>query len=66
MIPLPPDTIHEMWKAVKPYDFTVTHGLFPFPGWDIRDDHVKQSVLESMKIQVRNQGFAEHALLDEK
>ncbi|KAH0414835.1 metallo-beta-lactamase family protein, partial [Aureobasidium melanogenum] len=64
MIPLPPDTIYNMWKAVKPYDFTVTHGLFT--GWDIRDENVKRSVLESMKIQVRNQGFAEHALLDEE
>ena len=64
MIPLPPDTIHDMWKVVKPYDFTVTHGLFP--SWDISDDNVKQSVLESMKIQVRNQGYAEHALLEEK
>ncbi|KAI5247243.1 metallo-beta-lactamase family protein [Aureobasidium subglaciale] len=64
MIPLPPDIIHEMWKAVKPYDFTATHGLFP--GWDIRDENVKQSVLESMKIQVRNQGFSTHALLDEE
>ncbi|THX72259.1 metallo-beta-lactamase family protein [Aureobasidium pullulans] len=64
MIPLPPDTIHEMWKAIKPYDFTATHGLFP--GWDIRDENVKKSVLDSMKIQVRNQGFASHALLDEE
>ncbi|KAH0391160.1 metallo-beta-lactamase family protein, partial [Aureobasidium melanogenum] len=64
MIPLPPDTIYNMWKAVKPYDFTATHGLFT--GWDIKDDNVKRSVLESMKIQVRNQGFAEHALLDEE
>lgn len=64
MIPLPPDTIHNMWKAVKPYDFTATHGLFT--GWDIRDENVKKSVLESMKIQVRNQGFAQHALLDEE
>ncbi|KAI4730891.1 metallo-beta-lactamase family protein [Aureobasidium sp. EXF-10728] len=64
MIPLPPDTIHNMWKAVKPYEFTATHGLFV--GWDIRDEGVKKSVLKSMKIQVRNQGFAEHALLDEE
>ena len=64
MIPLPPDTILEMWKAIKPYDFTATHGLFP--GWDIRVEDVKKSVLDSMKIQVRNQGFASHALLDEE
>ncbi|CAD0024683.1 unnamed protein product, partial [Aureobasidium pullulans] len=64
MIPLPPDTILEMWKAIKPYDFTATHGLFP--GWDISDENVKKSVLDSMKIQVRNQGFASHALLDEE
>lgn len=64
MIPLPPDTIHSMWKAIKPFDFTATHGLFP--GWDIRDPEVKKSVLESMKIQVRKQGFEAHALLDEE
>lgn len=63
MIPLPPTTIHEMWKAIKPFDFAATHGLFP--GWDIRDERVKESVLESMKIQVRNQGFGVHALFDE-
>ena len=63
MIPLPPDTIRDMWKAIKPFDFTATHG--GFPGWDIKDENLKQSVLESMKIQVRKQGFPTHALLDE-
>ena len=64
MIPLAPDSMQKMWEAVKRFEFTATHGLFP--GWDINGPDVKGRVLESMKIQTRSQGFAEAAILDEE
>ncbi|EME79468.1 uncharacterized protein MYCFIDRAFT_35041 [Pseudocercospora fijiensis CIRAD86] len=63
MIPLPPDVIHEMWKRLKPYDFTSTHGAFA--GIDVRDQNVKARVLESMKIQVSSAGWKDVAILKE-
>lgn len=64
MIPLPPDAIHAIWKAIKPFAFTSTHGLFL--GWDVRGPDVKGRVLRSMKIQVRTQGIGAHGVLDEE
>ena len=55
MIPLPPDVIGKMWQALKPFDFTSTHGAFA--GMDVRDVNVKQRVLESAKIQIRAEGY---------
>ena len=63
MIPLPPNEIMKMWRALKPLTFTVTMGAFV--GMDVRDPKVKERVLESMKIQVRAEGWTEHELLDE-
>ena len=63
MIPLPPSKIHGIWKALKPYEFEETFG--GFTGQNIRDARVKERVLESMKIQVRNQGHDVHAILEE-
>ena len=64
MIPLSPSVIHEMWKTIKPYEFDTTHGAFS--GMDLRDKDLKGRVLESMKIQVRAEGWNDHPLLDEK
>lgn len=64
MIPLPPDKIHAIWKAIKSFEFSSTHGLFL--GWEIRGQDVKGRVLESMKIQVRNQGFETHEIFGEE
>lgn len=63
MIPLRPEIIHEMWKRLKPYDFTSTHGAFA--GIDVRDKNVKARVLESMKIQVSSAGWEDVAILKE-
>lgn len=63
MIPLPPSEIYKMWQALKPFDFESTHGAFV--GIDVRDKHVKARVLESMKIQARAEGYADHAILRE-
>ncbi|KAK3073024.1 hypothetical protein LTR53_005748 [Teratosphaeriaceae sp. CCFEE 6253] len=63
MIPLPPAELHRMWRAIRPYEFTSTHGAFV--GQEVRDERVKARVLESMKIQVKAMGWEEHALLKE-
>ena len=64
MIPLPPDEIMKIWKALRPFDFDSTHGAFP--GVDVRASDVKGRVLESAKIQVRAEGYREHDLLEEE
>ena len=53
-----------IWKATKPFDFDTTHGAFL--GMDIRDKDLKSRLLESMKIQIRNEGYEEHELLVEE
>ncbi|GAB7351554.1 hypothetical protein MBLNU459_g2183t2 [Dothideomycetes sp. NU459] len=63
MIPMDPTAIHTIWKAIKPFSFYSTHGLSS--GWEIRGDDTKARILESMKIQVRAQGFETHELLEE-
>lgn len=69
MIPLSPDVIENMWKILKKYEFHSTHGAFTGTDvWDGRlgsESSAKQRVLESMKIQVRNMGWAKHAFLEE-
>ena len=54
----------DMWNAIKPFDFDTTHGAFL--GVDIRDKDIKSRLLESMKIQVRNEGYEEHDILVEE
>ena len=62
MIPLPPDEILNIWKAIEPFDFDTTHGAFL--GMDVRDEGLKKRMLESMQIQVRGGGWRQHALLN--
>lgn len=63
MIPLPPDEIFKIWEAIKPFNFDTTHGAFH--GMDVRDAGLKGRMLESMKIQVRGEGWKEHKLLEQ-
>jgi hypothetical protein len=51
-----------MWKVLKTLDFESTHGAFV--GTDIRDKNVKYRVLQSMKIQTRNEGYQDHDILN--
>lgn len=51
-----------MWKALAPYDFDSTFGAFK--GLIVRDEMVKKRVLDSMKIQVRAEGWDHHELLE--
>ncbi|MCJ1242885.1 hypothetical protein MMC30_000081 [Trapelia coarctata] len=62
-IPLPPDEVMKIWRALKPFLFTSTHGAFV--GTDVRAADVKKRVLESAKIQIRAEGYTKHILLDE-
>ena len=64
MIPLPPDEVMEIWKALRPFDFESTHGAFL--EMDVRSSDVKGRILESAKIQIRAEGYREHDLLEEE
>ena len=60
MLPLPPDTLISMWEVLKTVDFESTHGIFA--GRDVRDKSLKARVLESMQIQARSEGYADHRI----
>ena len=62
-IPLPPAKIEAIWKAVKPWDFTSAYGLVK--GMNVHDPNLKKRVLESAKIQMRAEGYTDHAFLQE-
>lgn len=57
MIPLAPSEIYKIWLALRKYEFESTYGAFV--GTEVRDTNVKARVLESMKIQVRAEGWRE-------
>lgn len=54
MIPLPPQKIHGIWKALKPFEFDTSYG--GFPGQNVSRPDLKAQVLESMKIFLRTAG----------
>ncbi|KAJ5126585.1 beta-lactamase-like protein [Penicillium atrosanguineum] len=62
LIPLPPDEIHGIWKAIKDIHFEDTHGAFL--GQEIRGNS-KALILESGKIVVKASGHLQHPLLNE-
>ncbi|EMF13805.1 uncharacterized protein SEPMUDRAFT_65080 [Sphaerulina musiva SO2202] len=57
MIPLAPSEIYKIWLALRKHEFESTYGAFV--GTEVRDTNVKVRVLESMKIQVRAEGWGE-------
>lgn len=63
MIPLPPDAVLNIWKAIKHTEFDDAHGAFV--GWDTHGDS-KKRVLESAKIYVRAMGYLDHAIHQEQ
>ncbi|KAL2216261.1 putative metallo-beta-lactamase domain protein [Thermoascus aurantiacus ATCC 26904] len=58
-IPLPPDAIHTIWKAIKDIDFDDAHGAFV--SQDTRGDS-RRRVLESAKRIVAAMGYVGHAI----
>jgi len=63
MIPMSPQAIVNIWNALKPYEFTTTHGAFT--GLDVRDSRVKQRLLESAKIAIRAMGYEESQFIEQ-
>ena len=53
-----------MWNAIKLYEFDTTRG--GFTGTDVRDVDLKKRLLESMKIQLRGEGWNDHPMLSEE
>lgn len=63
MIPLAPDAIIQIWRALEPFEFDTTHAIFT--GMDVRDKDLKKRVLESVKIQIRKEGYEDHDIFRE-
>lgn len=63
MIPLPPNEIHGIWKALKPFEFDTTYG--GFPGQNVTRKDLKKQVLESMKIFIKIGGHETARVLEE-
>lgn len=63
MIPMSPDAVLGIWRAVKPYQFDVTYDAFR--DYTIRSPEVKRRLLDSMQIHTRTVGILEHAILEE-
>ncbi|KAH0421900.1 metallo-beta-lactamase family protein [Colletotrichum kahawae] len=63
MIPLSPDDVHGIWKAVSALDFEDAHSAFH--GRDARGG-AKKRLLESAQLCVKFMGYANHAIHSEK
>ncbi|KAH7123752.1 beta-lactamase-like protein [Dendryphion nanum] len=63
MIPLPPQKVLAIWKALKPFNFTATYG--GFMGQNNKRPDLKEQLLESMKIFVTIGGHENAAVLQE-
>ncbi|KAK7204966.1 metallo-beta-lactamase [Myxozyma melibiosi] len=63
MIPLSPDAVFDIWKALKPFNFEIMHG-----GWadKVVKTDVKKRLLESCKIFVEKMGYTQHAVFEEE
>jgi hypothetical protein len=55
--------IFKIWEALKPWAFTSTYG--GFQGTEVHHVNLKGRVLESMKIQVKAEGWEKHEILGE-
>jgi hypothetical protein len=63
MIPLPPSEVENMWRVLKRHEYRSSHGAFV--GTEVVAIDLKQRILDSMKIQVKNEGYVEHSFLHE-
>ncbi|GKT88915.1 metallo-beta-lactamase family protein [Colletotrichum tofieldiae] len=62
MIPLSPEAVHGIWKAVAALDFEDAHSAFA--GRDARGD-AKKRLLESAQLFVRSIGYSDHPIHSE-
>lgn len=73
-VPLDPDSILRIWKAIKPYNFHTTYGNVvdtmvvreKKEGGGVEGLAVKERILQSAKIAVRRMGWKDHELLLEE
>lgn len=63
MIPLPPSELERMWNILSKFHFQSTHGAFLETDMMKTEAEMKERVLESMQIQIRNMGYMDHAFL---
>ncbi|CCF39409.1 metallo-beta-lactamase superfamily protein [Colletotrichum higginsianum] len=59
MIPLSPEDVYDIWKAVSKLDFEDAHSAFP--GRDARGD-AKRRLLDSAQIFVKSVGYIDHPI----
>jgi hypothetical protein len=64
MIPLDPEALLGIWKAVEPFDFETTYG--GFPGQDVRRKDAKKLMLESAQNWTRKAGWKDIEILGVK
>ncbi|OOF95083.1 hypothetical protein ASPCADRAFT_5669 [Aspergillus carbonarius ITEM 5010] len=62
-IPLPPDDVHNIWKALKHIAFDQAYGAFV--GMDTTGN-CKKRLLDSAKIFVKAMGYLDHAIHEEE
>jgi hypothetical protein len=73
-VPLDPDSILRIWKAMKLYDFHTTYGnvvdtMVVREGKEVdggQGMRLKERMLQSAKIAVRRMGWREHEMLLEE
>ena len=64
LIPLTPDAIHGIWRAVKRYLFREVYGGFPGQTLKSKED-LRPRLLESMKTVTRAMGHEGYVLAEE-
>ncbi|OAL34109.1 hypothetical protein AYO20_06564 [Fonsecaea nubica] len=69
-IPLPPEEVLKIWRALKPLEFKATYGVmakitnvFEKPGQSLS---LKGRLLQSAKIAVKAMGYSDHAIFAEE
>lgn len=66
MIPLSPDEILGIWRALKGWEIEATYG-FSTVRWNGRESEagIPERILESARVCVRAMGVREHAIFEE-
>lgn len=63
-IPLDPDAILQIWRALKGFDIEATYGFVTVRAKE-GDATIPQRILESAKVCVRRMGYKEHEIFNE-
>ena len=66
MIPLSPDQILQIWRALKPFEIEVTYGFSTVRYRGLQGEaSISERILESAKVCVRRMGWKEHEIFGE-